>query len=487
MPPRLPSQGFSPYVSFYLCSKARVSQNTRSFSVYRSKGLHGAFPRLLPSTAKRTSDKRTFHASTPRAASKDPYEVLGVKRDASAADIKKTYFSLARKYHPDTNPDKSAQSKFLEIQEAYDTLKDDQKRAAYDQYGSASQQPGFDSNAFSGFGGANFSGFQDFASAFGGGRGRGAPSDLFEQLFGGLGGGGRSKPSRGADLETYVSITFLEACKGATRKVTISPVADCDTCSGSGLKAGAKRSKCSTCGGTGTRTFVIDNGFQMASTCNTCDGVGSTVPRNSQCGSCGGVGKVRIRKTVDVSIPAGVEDGMIIRIPNAGDAPISGKGGLGDLLVRLNVAPSKQFQRQGSNLYHSVKIPLHTALLGGRVRVPTLDGDVDVRVPSGTQPGEEMKLRGRGVPRVNANDTGDLFVTFSVVLPRSLTTRQRSLLQEYANDVEGRPSNDDSPRTQTNSSKGDDENGTTSFAHPPPPSGGWVSRTAKNLRRLIGF
>ncbi|KAF5384670.1 hypothetical protein D9757_006209 [Collybiopsis confluens] len=444
-----------------------------------------------------TRHKRNFHASAPYSAPKDPYQVLGVKRDASAPDIKKTYFSLARKYHPDTNPDKDAQNKFLEIQEAYDILKDDKKRAAYDQYGSASQQPGFDPNAFSGFGGgAGFAGFQDFANAFGGGGGRrAASSDLFEQLFSNFGGGAsRSRgPQRGADLETYLSISFLDACKGTTKKVPISPVVDCGTCSGSGLKAGAKRTTCSTCGGSGTRTFVIDSGFQMASTCNDCNGVGSTVPRSGQCGSCGGVGKVRTRKTVDVPIPPGVEDGMIVRIPNSGDAPVSGPGKPGDLLVRLNVAPSKQFQRQGANLYHAVKIPLHTALLGGRVRVPTLDGDVDVRVPSGTQPGEEMKLRGRGVPRVDRNESGDLFVTFAVQLPRSLSDKQRKLLQEYADDVEGRfsPSKDKDTSTETKSSKIDDnDNGTTSFAYSPPPttsSGGWVSRAATTFRRLIGF
>ncbi|KAE9410734.1 hypothetical protein BT96DRAFT_952658 [Gymnopus androsaceus JB14] len=481
---RLRPQGFSSFISFYFCSKPRTPINTRSFSLYRSKCLHTATQPLTKTLtpAKRTGDKRAFHATRPHGAQKDPYEVLGVKRDASAADIKKTYFSLARKYHPDTNPDKNAQNKFLEIQEAYDTLKDDKKRAAYDQYGSASQQPGFDPNAFSGFGGAGaagFGGFQDFASAFGGG---------VAQLFGSLGGSRSRGPTRGADLETHVSISFLEACKGTTRKVTISPVTNCGTCSGSGLKAGAKRSTCSTCGGTGSRTFVIDSGFQMASTCNVCNGVGSTVPRNSQCSSCAGVGKVRTRKTVDVSVPAGVEDGMVIRIPNSGDSPISGNGNPGDLLVRLNVAPSKQFQRQGSNLYHAVKIPLHTALLGGRVRVPTLDGDVDVRVPSGTQPGEEMKLRGRGVPRVDRNDTGDLYVTFSVVLPRSLSDKQRKLLQEYADDVEGRPSSSDNSSSQKQSSKGDDDdNGTASFAYPSSTSGGWVSRAAKTIRRLIGF
>ncbi|KAJ3882355.1 DnaJ protein [Lentinula edodes] len=493
MPLRVPSHGFSSFISFYACAKPTYAASSKSFAINRFKCLHTTTQHALARTlapARRTGDKRAFHATTPHGAPKDPYEVLGVKRDASAADIKKTYFSLARKYHPDTNADKTAQNKFLEIQEAYDILKDGKKRAAYDQYGSASQQPGFDPNAFSGFGGAGgagFSGFQDFASAFGGG-GRNASSDMFEQLFNQFGSGGRRRgPVRGADLETYLSISFLEACKGTTRKVTISPVVNCGTCSGSGLKAGAKRTTCTTCGGSGTRTFVIDNGFQMSSTCNACDGVGSTVPRSGQCGSCGGVGKVRTRKTVDVSIPAGVEDGMVIRIPNSGDAPITGTGTAGDLLVRLNVAPSKQFQRQGSNLYHSVKIPLHTALLGGRVRVPTLDGDVDVRVPSGTQPGEEMKLRGRGVPRVDRNDTGDLFVTFSVTLPRSLTDRQRKLLQEYADDVEGRSTNNEPSESHKNLSEGDDDNGTTSFDYPSASSSGWVSRAIKTLRRLTGF
>ncbi|KAJ3718351.1 hypothetical protein C8R42DRAFT_585952 [Lentinula raphanica] len=493
MPPRVPTRGFSSFISFYSCVKPSIPA-PQSFSARQFRCLHSATQNTFTKTltpAKRPGDKRAFHASSPHAAPKDPYEVLGVKRDASAADIKKTYFSLARKYHPDTNPDKTAQNKFIEIQEAYDVLKDEKKRAAYDQYGAASQQPGFDPNAFSGFGGAGgagFGGFQDFASAFGGG-GRGGSSDLFEQLFSQFGAGGRRRgPQRGADLETYISISFLEACKGTTRKVTITPVTNCDTCSGSGLKAGAKRTTCTTCGGSGTRTFVIDSGFQMSSTCNACDGVGSTVPRSGQCGSCGGVGKVRTRKTVDVSIPPGVEDGMVIRIPNSGDAPISGTGLAGDLLVRLNVASSKQFQRQGSNLYHSVKIPLHTALLGGRVRVPTLDGDVDVRVPSGTQPGEEMKLRGRGVPRVDRNDTGDLFVTFSVVLPRSLTDKQRKLLQEYADDVEGRtPSSNEPSKSKKESSKDVENNGTASFDYPSASSGGWGSRVIKRLRRLIGL
>ncbi|THV06081.1 hypothetical protein K435DRAFT_744390 [Dendrothele bispora CBS 962.96] len=498
MPPRLQAQKLPSFISFYFSSPTRCSLRSRSFSVYRSYPT--SIPRSSPSRLvlqKRSFDKRAIHATAPRGASKNPYEILGVKKDASPAEIKKVYFSLARKYHPDTNPDKNAQEKFVEIQEAYDILKDEKKRAAYDQYGSASQQPGFDPNAFSGgFGGGfpgagGFGNFQDFASAFGGGGGGGGrSSDLFEQLFSGaFGGAGRSRaPSRGADIDTTVTLSFLEACKGATRKVNISPVKDCNTCSGSGLKPGAKRTSCTTCGGTGTRTFVIDSGFQMASTCNTCDGVGSTIPRSGQCSTCGGVGKVRTRKTVDVSIPPGVEDGMTIRVPNEGDAPISGKGGAGDLLVRINVTRSKVFSRQGSNLYHEVKIPMHTALLGGRVRVPTLDGDVDVRVPNGTQPGEEMVLKGHGVPRVYGGEKGDLFVTFSVVLPRSLTKRQRQLLQEYADDVEGRvPQSSSSTGSEKSEVKEESQNGTNSFTHSDSASGGFVPRTWHKLRRLIGF
>ncbi|KAK1220946.1 mdj1 protein precursor [Marasmius sp. AFHP31] len=444
---RLPSSGLSSFLALYSCSAPKSGLSSRSFSLYRSQCLHDTKRRIT--YPKRLSNKvwRHFHSTPVQGAQKNPYDVLGVKRDASAAEIKKTYFGLARKYHPDTNPDKNAREKFQEIQDAYDVLKDDSKRKAYDQYGSASQQPGFDPNMFSGgFGGAagGFN-FQDFASAFGGAHQRGGAgnSDLFEQLFsafGSRGGPRHTGPSRGADIQSNISISFLEACKGTTRTVNLSPVSDCGSCSGSGLKPGAKRTSCTTCGGTGTRTFVIDSGFQMASTCGTCEGSGTTVPRGGQCSSCGGLGKVRTRKTVSVEIPAGVEDGMTVRVPDSGDAPVSGKGPAGDLLVRVRVAPSKQFQRKGDNLYHEARIPMHSALLGGRVRVPTLDGDVDVRVPGGTQQGEEMVLKGRGVQSVFNGRHGDLFVTFRVVLPRTLTQRQRQLLQEYADDVEGRTS-----------------------------------------------
>ncbi|KAJ7071516.1 DnaJ protein [Mycena amicta] len=379
----------------------------------------------------------------------------GVPRDATAAQIKKAYFA-------------GAQNKFVEIQAAYDILKDEEKRKAYDQFGSTSQEAGFDPNAFSGFAGGNFSGFQNFGGSFG----RGEAADLFSQLFQGLGGNGRSgfQSSRGSDLEASVRISFLEACKGTSRKVNITPVVDCAPCSGNGLKPGAKRTTCTTCKGSGTRTFVIESGFQMASTCNTCSGSGSTVPRNSECSHCGGVGKVRTKNTVQVDIMPG------------GDAPISGKGNSGDLLVRIHVTASKDFSRQGNNLYHKTRIPMHTALLGGKVRVPTLDGDVDVRLPGGTQQDEEMVLKGRGVPSPHGGGVGDLFVSFSVQLPRSLTSRQRELLQLYADDVEGRDSGDSSKEASTN------DNGMPSFTRPSStPTGGWTSRAWQYIRERTGI
>jgi molecular chaperone DnaJ len=319
------------------------------------------------------------------------------------------------------------------------TLKDEKKRAAFDQYGSASQNPNFDPNAFAGAGGfggfGRAGGFPGFGGSFNGGGQPGG--DLFEQLFGSFGGGGRTRsqqPIRGNDIEVTVSVSFLEACKGAKKTVTITPVADCKSCSGSGLKEGVKRKKCSTCGGTGARTFVVSNGFQMSSTCDACDGAGTTVPRGGECPTCGGAGKVRVKQEVAVDIPVGMwienittilahhylgaEEGMALRLPNLGDAPLSNKGPRGDLFIRLNVMPSSVFKRQGANLYYQARIPFHRALLGGVVRVPTLDGDVDVRIPGGTQQGEEMVLKGRGVSYLNSAGKGDLFVRFFLQLPR---------------------------------------------------------------------
>jgi len=482
---RLPSQGVHSFISYYSCSRPTINPSMRSLlSLYHVRNAK------LPSCARSQFSKRFFHASRPSNSPNDPYQVLGVNKDATSAEIKKVYFSLARKYHPDTNPDKNAQDKFVEIQEAYDILKDEKKRAAFDQYGAASQQPGFDPDAFA---------RNPFASGFGSTFGHGGgQSDLFDQLFGALGGRGRGGSSafrqnvRGADIEASVGVSFMEAAKGTSRTIKVNPVVDCGACTGTGLKAGSQRSKCPTCNGSGTRTFVIDSGFQMASTCPTCQGAGTVIPHGHHCRECDGIGKVRGRKTVKVDIPAGIEDGMTIRVPNGGDTPDHGKGPTGDLLVRVNVAASKVFRRQGSNIYHDARIPLHTALLGGRVRVPTLDGDVDVRVPGSTQQGQEMVLKNHGIQPVFGGEKGDLFVTFAVQIPRSLTDRQREIIQEYADDVEGRSTKKSSSSSgdatsSTNTGPRNDDNGTTHFSssasHQPGDS--WLSRMQRKIGELM--
>lgn len=308
-------------------------------------------------------------------------------------------------------------------------MSDDKKRKAYDTYGSASTQEGFDPNGFGGAGG--FGGFQGFGG-FGGGAGN--AGDLFESLFGssfgrgaggggnpfGGGGGARQRNVKGDDLEATVTLSFLEAAMGASRKINITPVVDCKPCTGSGLKPGETKQTCSSCRGTGQQALQFQ-GMVMASTCQACGGAGSSIPRNARCGECEGVGRVRERKSVDVEIPEGVEDGMKVKIPNAGDQPLSASGPPGDLYVRVNVKPSSVFRRQGTNIYHDAKVPLHTALLGGRVRIPTLEGDVEVRVREGTQNGEEAVLKGRGLKSVfghRGGDRGDLVVGWKIQIPR---------------------------------------------------------------------
>ncbi|GAA5857572.1 hypothetical protein JCM8547_004277 [Rhodosporidiobolus lusitaniae] len=418
--------------------------------------------------------ERAFHCSAV-AAAKNPYSVLGVAKDASTSDIKKSYYQLAKKYHPDSSKEKDAKEKFVEIQEAYDTLSDDKKRADFDRFGSASQQPGFDSDAYaratSSFGGA---GFGDF---FGGG-GPGGPSgaDIFDSLFGAFGRGGSAGPRQtvpiGDDIEVSISVPFIDAAKGTTRSVPISPVVDCGTCHGSGMKEGIQKKTCGQCGGTGTRTFTIQSGFQMASTCSACGGSGSVAPPGSGCGTCAGVGKVRQRQTVDVKIPPGVDDGMRIRLDGKGDAPLGGstpsgiKGRNGDLFVRVNVQPSKVFTRQGSNLYQSVKVPFYTAILGGRAPVHTLDRDVEVRVPQGTQPGEEMVLRGRGVKKLYKDEYGDLVVKFNVTIPRTLTAAQRLILEQFVSETEVPGSTVNYPKSSFSSSTAPPPSSSSSSSSP---------------------
>ncbi|KAI7967527.1 hypothetical protein MJO29_000804 [Puccinia striiformis f. sp. tritici] len=401
--------------------------------------------RLNSKTDPRLIYRTSFHSTSSTFAPKDPYSVLGVKKDAAASEIKKAYYSLAKKFHPDVNKEAGAKERYQSVQEAYDTLSDEKKRAAYDQFGPMSQQPGFDPNAF-GSGGGFGGGGNPFGDMFGGGGGGGDPGDVFSSLFGAFGGrpgarGGSQQVFVGDDLEASITIPFDEMARGTSRSIDTTPIVDCPPCHGEGTKQGAKPQTCRACNGTGTMTFVVQSGFTMASTCQSCGGSGKKVDDKDLCGSCGGIGKVRDRKKVDVKIPAGVEDGMRIKLAGQGNAPVGGgKGGRsGDLYVKVNVSPSKTFRRQGNNLYTEIKIPFHSALLGGTVRVPTLDKEVEVQVPRGTQPGEELVLKGRGIKHLYKEWLGDLVVKFNVTIPRSLTPDQRIALEAYVATLEGKP------------------------------------------------
>ncbi|KJK80378.1 hypothetical protein H634G_04617 [Metarhizium anisopliae BRIP 53293] len=402
------------------------------------------------------STKRFFH-STDSLSQKDPYKALGVSKSASASEIKKAYYGLAKKFHPDTNKDPNAKEKFADVQSAYEILSDPKKKEQYDQFGAAgfdpSGAPGGDpfggaGNPFSGFGGqggfgaqGGFGGgfnFEDIFSAFTGQQGpfsgrRGARSNPFQQEI-----------LVGDNIEVQASITFMEAAKGTSKTISITPLTACGTCTGSGLKAGTQRSPCKSCNGTGTRLHFMQGGFQMASTCGTCEGTGTTIPKGSECRTCSGNGVVRERKTITIDIPAGIEDGMRLRVDGAGDAPPTGKTAdpnartqRGDLYVFVRVAKDPKFSREGSNILYTANIPLTTALLGGQVNIPTLDGSVNVKVATGTNTGDKMTLTGMGMKRLGARrgGAGDLRVEFRVNMPKYLSANQRTIVEMLADEM----------------------------------------------------
>ncbi|KAG5930213.1 hypothetical protein E4U42_002615 [Claviceps africana] len=391
--------------------------------------------------------RRAFH-STNLMSQSDPYQALGVSKSASAADIKKSYYGLAKKYHPDTNKDPGAKEKFAEIQAAYEILSDPKKKAQYDQFGAAGFDPsgapgggnpfGGAGNPFSGFGGqGGFGGdfnFDDLFSAFAG----------QQNPFSGRRGGRQQEVLVGDNIEVQASITFMEAAKGTSKTVTITPLTTCKTCTGSGLKAGTQRSPCKSCNGTGTRLHFMAGGFQMASTCGVCEGTGTTIPRGSECRTCSGNGVVRERKTVTIDIPAGIEDGMRLRVDGAGDAAPTGKSAdpnarsqPGDLYVFVRVARDPKFSREGSNVLYTATIPLTTALLGGQVEIPTLDGSVNVKVATGTNTGDKMTLTGMGMKKLGARrgGSGDLRVEFRVNMPKYLDANQRTIVEMLADEM----------------------------------------------------
>ena len=382
---------------------------------------------------------------------------MGVGKGASASDIKKAYYGLAKKYHPDTNKDATAKDKFAEIQSSYEILSDPKKREQFDQFGAA----GFDPSAGPGPGaghpfGGGFGGFS--GGGFGGGQGGFGANinfdDLFSAFTGGAGpfGGGRggrggpfqTQILQGEDIEVQVTVSFMEAAKGAPKTITTLPLVTCNTCTGSGLKQGTKKSTCKSCNGTGTRVHMMTGGFQMASSCSTCGGSGMAAPRGSECRSCQGDGVVRERKTLTVDIPGGIEDGMRLRVSGEGDAPPMGKvggdvrGTNGDLYVFVKVARDPQFSRQGSDILYTATVPLTTAILGGEVTIPTLDGEAKVRVATGTNTGDKMTLAGKGMPKLSSvrrGRMGDLKVEFKVAMPKYLTSNQRALVEMLADEL----------------------------------------------------
>jgi len=350
---------------------------------------------------------------------KDFYELLGASRDASAEDLKKAYRKLAMKYHPDKNSgDKESEHKFKEISEAYDVLRDPERRAAYDRFGHAAFEQGA--------GGGGFGGGFDFGGGFG---------DIFEEMFGEILGGGRGRGGRqhaaprGADLRYDLTISLEEAFRGTEKTIKVASLVQCEDCKGQGTAPGTSPSTCDMCGGHG-RVRAQQGFFTIERTCPQCQGAGQVI--KSACKSCLGAGRVRRERSLAVAIPAGVENGTRIRLSGEGEAGLRG-GHAGDLYVILALTPHAFFQREGANLYCRVPIPMTLAALGGTIEVPVIDGAmIEMKVDAGTQAGQQTRLRGKGMSILRSSSRGDLYVELVVETPMHLTKRQKELLAEFA-------------------------------------------------------
>lgn len=370
-------------------------------------------------------------------ADKDYYGDLGVSSSASAADIKKAYRKLARENHPDSNPgDKKAEEKFKRVAEAYDVVGDEQKRKEYDQLKSMISSGGF--GRFGRGGGSGFpGGFRGteaefdlsdiFGSAAGGQAGDSGLGDIFGGFFGGRGGAGRNaRPSRGADVETHITLSFREAAKGTTIPLQLSGEAPCTTCHGSGSKTG-KLSTCSTCDGTGF-TSEQRGSFGLSAPCTDCAGSGQRA--EDPCADCSGSGTVHRTRSITVRIPAGVIDGQKVRLAGQGEAGPNGTPS-GDLFVAVTVKPDEVFTREGDDLHVTVPVSFAELALGDTITVPTLDSPVRVKVPAGTPDGRTLRVKGRGVPK-RSGKAGDLMVTVQVTVPSTLDAAASSALRTYA-------------------------------------------------------
>ncbi len=350
----------------------------------------------------------------------DYYKTLGVSRTATPEEIKNAYRNLAKEHHPDRNPgNKDAEHRFKEISGAYDILKDQEKRAAYDRFGESAFQGGGGGQG-NGFGGFNFTGA---ASSF---------SDIFEDLFsGGMGKQRQAKPNlRGADLRYNLDISLEEAFRGDKRSIKVPTLGSCETCNGSGSADKTSSSTCEACRGAG-RVRIQQGFFTMERTCTACQGTGHTIA--NPCKTCHGAGRMRRAKTLSVSLPQGVEEGTRIRLTGEGEAGMRG-GEAGDLYIFISFRPHKLFTREGDNLHCNVPIPMTTATLGGSVEVPTLEGvAARITIPAGTQPGHQFRLKGKGMPQMRRKGHhGDMYVHAVVETPVKLSKKQQDLLREFA-------------------------------------------------------
>jgi molecular chaperone DnaJ len=349
-------------------------------------------------------------------AKRDYYDVLGVPRNASDDDIKKAYRKLAMKHHPDRNQGdkaKAAEERFKEAKEAYEMLSDPQKRAAYDQFGHA----GVDPNLGAGRGGPGAEGFGGFAEAFG---------DIFGDIFGGGGRRGGQQVYRGNDLSYAMEVTLEEAARGKDTQIRIPSWDSCDTCHGSGAKPGTSPKPCTTCNGSGT-VHLRQGFFSIQQTCPHCRGSGKIIPE--PCAACSGAGKIKRQKTLEVKIPAGINEGMRIRSAGNGEPGTNG-GPNGDLYIEIRVKPHDIFERDGDDLHCTVPVGLTTAALGGTIEVPTLGGNAEIELPEGTQHGKTFRLRGKGIKGIRSSYPGDLYCHVAVETPVKLTEHQRKLLKE---------------------------------------------------------
>lgn len=353
---------------------------------------------------------------------RDYYSVLGVDRDVSDDDLKKAYRKAAKKYHPDLHPgDKQAEKNFKEVNEAYEVLSDKEKRARYDQFGHAGVDPNFNPGGAGGFGG----GFGDFGDL----------GDIFSSFFGGGFGGGRqanpNAPRRGGDVSANVNISFEEAAKGCKKTVKVPKIDTCDVCHGSGCETGTSAKTCPVCHGSGRVMSVQRTPFgqmQTQTVCHNCHGSGKII--DSPCKKCAGKGRIRHSVEREIDIPAGIDDGQVLNVRSGGDAGVNG-GPSGDLHVSINVRPHPIFEREGYDVYCEIPITFAQAALGDEITVPTLDGKVKFQIHEGTQPGDEFKLRGKGIRRLNYPGRGDQYVKIAVEIPKDLSKEQKAKIKEF--------------------------------------------------------